>query len=288
MKKLFFICLMLALNLGLVAWTLAQGPRSDLFDQKKVEQEMEIMKGILATTLDFATRELLGGEKGDHSPHAEFIGQWGISGVSAFYLYGQGATFMIPTSSLRLSRRGGETLIAAYELAEPLVLHEDAMKDYQQALESAAELQRDLAEERAEVAALKAQAAAPAPRPEPKVKTKQSPEEIRKKIAEAQEKVKKRREEAEQRHQKFMEVLAQVKVHLVEALANHGDSLTFVKPNEYINLVLSTDEGAFLLGGQRRGSNREIISIQKSVVSDYKAGRVTLEGLRQKVLQYSN
>ncbi len=64
MKKLFVI-LILLLNLGLLSWSLAQGSRSDLFDQKKVDQELQIMKGILGTTLDFAVRELQAGTDRD-------------------------------------------------------------------------------------------------------------------------------------------------------------------------------------------------------------------------------
>jgi hypothetical protein len=33
---------------------------------------------------------------------------------------------------------------------------------------------------------------------------------------------------------------------------------------------------------------REIISVQKSTITDYKAGRLTLDGFKAKVLVYSN
>jgi len=46
----FFAVLILVLNIGLLSWSLAQGTRNDLFDQRKVDQELEIMKGILGTT----------------------------------------------------------------------------------------------------------------------------------------------------------------------------------------------------------------------------------------------
>ena len=63
----FFAVLILVLNLGLLSWSLAQGSRSDLFDQKKVDQELEIMKGILGTTLDFAVRDLQASSTGKSS-----------------------------------------------------------------------------------------------------------------------------------------------------------------------------------------------------------------------------
>ena len=308
MKRYFFAGLIVTLNLGLGAWTLAQSGRTDLFDQKKADQELEIMSGILGTTLNFAAREALGTGTAERHEHEELTGRWGSSGVAAFYLYGQGATFLIPTSGLRIPvRRGGLRLASVYEEPYvPEIAFAEAEKAYQYALQEVSEARSNLSEQSAELAELKAQQAAatavvapqppqppaagqtPKPSPEPKAKTKPTPEEMRKRIAEAQEKVKQQREEAEQRRQKFTAALAQVKVHLIEALANHGDSLTFVKPNEYINLVLATDEGSFMLGGGGRRSDRDIISVQKSAVSDYKAGRLTMDALKQKVLQYSN
>ena len=101
-----------------------------------------------------------------------------------------------------------------------------------------------------------------------------------------------RREETEKQNQKLQELLTQLKGYLIEALANYGDSLTVVKPNEYINLVITTDTDSYVLlngsaeiGGSR--SAREIISVQRSVITDYKAGRITLDGFKQKVLQYN-
>ena len=50
--------------------------------------------------------------------------------------------------------------------------------------------------------------------------------------------IKKSREEAAANQEKFLESLKEIRVHLIEALANYGDSLTQVKPGEYINLIL--------------------------------------------------
>jgi len=314
--------MIVVLNIGLLSWSLAQGSRSDLFDKKKVDQELEIMKGILGTTLDFALRDLQAPGTGKASDERHLVHAWGWNNMSGFYLYGQGATFIIPTSELAIPwHRAGRITLGMASLESGDVAYAEAMETAQEAMQDAqAELVdvqaefRDQLEEAAE-AAREAQEAgsavaapvspatlaptavapvAPARPPRPAVKGQAAPqpkpdqEAIRKRVAAAQEKVKKRQEVLEQRRQKFQETLAQLKVHLVEALANHGDSLTCVKPNEYINLVLSTDIGGGLLSGGDGGSERDIISIQKSVVSDYKAGRLTLEAFRQKVLQYAN
>ena len=56
--------------------------------------------------------------------------------------------------------------------------------------------------------------------------------------------MKQRGEEDEARQAKFRESLSQLKAFLMEAMANHGDSLTVVKPSEYVNLVIVDEETA--------------------------------------------
>jgi hypothetical protein len=112
-------------------------------------------------------------------------------------------------------------------------------------------------------------------------------------LQEAQEKIKERRRQHELQLQKQKELLSEVKVHLIEALANHGDSLTHVKSDEHINLILTPDRGGYMIIGGTFGDaddrpRHEIISVQKSLITDYKAGRLTLDGFRQKVLQYND
>jgi F0F1-type ATP synthase membrane subunit b/b' len=313
----FFAIVILVLNLGLLSWSLAQGTRSDLFDQRKVDQELEIMKGILGTTLDFAVQDLQASSAERTTAERRFEHSWGSSDISGFYLYGQGATFVIPTSQLAWNRPGrialdlGALGMGSADYTEAMEAAQEAMQEAQAELLDIQEDLRDQMQEAEEASraaeanvpalaqpappALPAPSAVAPPRPaRPVVRTTPAPqpkpdeETIRKRLAAAQEKVKKRQEVLEQRRQKFEQSLAQLKVHLIEALANHGDSLTTVKPNEYINLVLSTDMGGALLGGGRGGSERDIISVQRSVVSDYKAGRLTLDAFKQKVLQYSN
>ncbi|PYU94088.1 MAG: hypothetical protein DMG08_08535 [Acidobacteria bacterium] len=126
-------------------------------------------------------------------------------------------------------------------------------------------------------------AAAPTPAPKPT----RSQDEIRKKLFKAQEEVKQRRDQAEAKRAKFLDQLAEIKVYLVEALANHGDSLTHVKPSEYITILITTDEEDMVFKDSTR-SHREVLSVQKGAVVDYKAGKLTLDAFKQKVLNYNN
>jgi hypothetical protein len=233
--------------------------------------------------------------------------------IGAFYLAGQGAVFTIPTSSVREMMGGPEGKLA-FAFAP-------GMKDLgwngpwveqleNQINELNGQLQSYLGSNGfAALAAVPAPPSPPAPAapavspaspvPAPKPpqtgQSKDSPDaasarekQLRHKLSELQEKVKQRGAEEEARQAKFRESLSQLKVFLMEAMANHGDSLTVVKPGEYVNLVI-VDEGNRWFGddsGDR--AQREILSVQKSVITDYKAGKLSLEAFKQRVLNYVN
>jgi hypothetical protein len=114
-------------------------------------------------------------------------------------------------------------------------------------------------------------------------------EALPKKVIVIQAKAKQRREEAEANREKCLQNLTEIKGYLVEALAKHGDSLTTVKPGEYINLVLADSrlgvDSALGVDGQK--ARYDVISVQKSWITDYKAARLSLDGFKQKVLQYA-
>ena len=279
--------LLIVACLGTFSW--AQGNKPDLFDTAKSAQELEIMKGILGTTLSFVAQNLQRQEatKASTKPVATPFGRvsttvsWRSANINAFYLYGQGAVFFMPTSSVRLAGRYDAGNVEYY-LQE--ALSEVSVRER--------EVRAQVAEAARQSAGAQAAAAAAAPKPAkaPTPPAQLKDEELRKKLAEAQEKMKKSREEMEANHAKFLAALEQIKVHLIEAIANHGDSLTTVKPNEYISLIIMTDDmesAAFFRGEIEQRNRQQVISIQKSLITDYKAGRLTLDALKQKVLQYS-
>jgi len=263
----------------LAGLTVAQ-PEAAQDPARKSHQELEIMKGILSTTLGFIADEARREARTGGSREPYVVGRsFRSSNISAFYLRGQGAVFVMPMSSLRL-RRGilRDELVVAGEL------------QYAQARE-ALELQRMRAEDLAhEMEAKKAAGTG-------KAKT-DDPEKYRIALRAYQDKAKERRTETEHREKAYQELLSQAKMHLIEALANHGDSLTHVGPDEYINLVLTSSRGESVLlmgelyagaassSDERARAGRQIISVQKSFITDYKAGRLTLDGFKQKVLQY--
>jgi hypothetical protein len=321
--------LSIILGVALLAWGTAQNAQTNLFDLKKSQQELEIMKGILGTTLSFVAREIQNRSTGASAQGDVLIGsRIGLPDVSAFYLYGQGAAFIVPLSNLRFAMFKGNRyalarpyddlngLTAAYESQQALQsmltaqpgmnLASDELVAHSHELE---ELAREQAEVTAALAGEKAStgvgiaqapvpktpkapmaAATPATSPVPTkaATTQERREEMKKKLFEAQEKVKQRQQEFEAQQKKFMESLGEVKVYLIEALATHGDSLTHVKPNEYINLILTVDGFASYYGTSGTRMQREIISVQKSTIADFKASKITMDQFKQRVLQYGN
>jgi hypothetical protein len=285
------------LGLGIFTW--AQAPK-DFFDGKKSQTELEIMKGILNTTISYVSQ----------GKPAE-AWSFSTSSISAYYLYGQGAVFVIPTSEIHRFDQGyiyGG--FANADLSDALKMLKDSSKDIElKATEMA--LQSKLwakgfgtgtgsgkgagkGEFRDDATPMPPAAPTPpvppvppAPSVSPAVSApnKVDREELRKKIEEVQAKLKKSREEANANREKFLKSLDEIKGYLIEALANYGDSLTTVKPNEYINLILSTDN--FDTDFSRRKPQHDVISAQKSWITDYKAGRLSLDGFKQKVLQYT-
>ena len=102
-------------------------------------------------------------------------------------------------------------------------------------------------------------------------------------LAEVQEKGRKIRDEYSANWQKLRQTIAEIQIPLIDTLANYGDSLSAVQSEEYINLALIiVDEFDF-----NSKKQLDIITARKSWIADYKAGRLTLDEFRQKVLQYN-
>jgi hypothetical protein len=289
MKK-NMIAALLWIALGLVSWGAAQSGQP--FDLRKSKQELEIMKGILETTLNFVVQEIR--QRESSSKSGSLLGRFygGGPDVRALYLPGQGALFMIATSGL--SHRMWEVEVPEIDAEEMQLAAEDMSR-------AARELERGLREAGADRRGggqvppqlpqppLPPQAAPAAPAAPAAAVAGTKPEDIRRRVSEAQEKVKQRREEMTARRKKLTEYVEEIKGHLIEALANHGDSLTTVKPGEYINIIINGDSSGgerFFPGEESDQPAYQVVSVPKSLIADYKAGKLTLDVFKQKVLQY--
>jgi hypothetical protein len=308
-----------------------QASRQELFDGKKSGRDLEVMKGIIRTTLGFVTDEINSSQPaGTRSKYPRAIGEYyGSSSIAAYYLVGQGAVFTIPASSIsnvaNAYFEGGEFHVQA--------LNDELLMKTEEMSKRAAEMGYQAAQlaQQANAAAVAGQPVPPTaavapvmapqpalppatPAPEPQVRarsggsgsgsgigggvsggvvggvpggtlpskiasTGQSDEKIRQKMISAQERLKQQQESLEQRRAKFNESLVQFKAALIEALASHGDTLSQVKPNEYVTIIISEDN--------RMLQQSQVLSVQKSAITDYKAGRISMDALRAKVLDYS-
>jgi len=219
--------------------------------------------------------------------------------MRAFYLAGQGAVFEIPTSGLRSP--GVPNLDFDFDFSygpefqeEMAAMSEEIRTNARELARNAAQLARDKAyaesgsrkgKNSPAVPAPPAPPAAPAPPVPPAPPAPQAVEvnttKLKKAVEDAQARTKKLREDAESNRDKFLKNLAEAKAYLIEALANYGDGMTTVKPEEYINVVLTTD------GYDDQRTRADVVSVRKSWVSDYKAGRLTMEAFKQKVIQYN-
>jgi hypothetical protein len=121
--------------------------------------------------------------------------------------------------------------------------------------------------------------APPAP-PQPAIR-----EAVRERMEEYWKKAKQNQEEAKAKREEYLRYLSVIKDNLIEALANYGDSMTTVKPGEYINLVLVTDD---LIGSRDPRNRSDVISAQKSWITDFKAGKSTLDAFKAKLIQYAD
>jgi hypothetical protein len=287
--KLRIAGITILLLIGTFSW--GQGVKEP-FDVKKSTEELEIMKGILNTTLTFS---------GQNS--AKSASRWRVSNLSAFYLAGQGAVFVIPTSGLRF--RADQDLFASVSFGPGPEFSEQMAMLGEEIGRQTSEIQLEAAEAAQQALELSYRAskqeAAPAPPAPPAPPVPPAPpsapaiapkagssakveiehEKLKKAIEAAKARVQKAREEASATRDKFLQNLAEAKTSLVDALANYGDSMTTVKPEEFINLVLVTN------GFDDQKTRSDVISARKSWITDYKAGRLNLEGFRQKVVQYN-
>jgi hypothetical protein len=172
--------------------------------------------------------------------------------VRGYYLHDQGAVFLVPLPGLPHAENLAVIYGSEVEFAEQAEL-----------LEGAVVLRR----------------------------SEGSPDEARH-AEEWRENRKRRKEEAEERLKAYRNRIAAATKQLIAALANHGDSMTLLADEQYINLILTTgprhawpvliDEAP----SGPRVPEAQVVSVKRSWIRDYKAGRISLAQLEAKVLRY--
>lgn len=265
--KHYFIGIALIFCLGILCP--AQETKAP-FNLEKSRQELEIMKGILETSLSYSL-----------SDADALISGFRVSNIDAFYLSGQGAVFMVPASNLHVP--GG--FIITPEFSEQM----SALKEKYAALSKQLASQAEKLASTAQELNQNKSGALASPQPPAPPKLPAPPQPPAPVIVPAPQTAE-QKEAAEARKAEYQENLEKARRGLIETLANYGDSLTTVQSDEFINLILTT--GDYASGFYRKGSGHqatyEVITARKSWITDYKAGRLSLEGFKEKILQYSN
>ena len=303
MKKVWLTATLLALLIS-VAVAGSQQWASELFDSAKAQKEIEIMKSILETALSFEGRSRgpfvysTSGSSAEifaESMTVNIIGQGGIDG---FYLYGQGTSFILSISPLPSDPTAGydklreeidelknSDLSPTFKALQIRYL-ESQLKRTGRSRGGRAFAIADFGP-MADAEKLLYQATgrgrAPSPEQEGDVTEAEVAERMAKLEAaygEARSKAIAEREEAMAKRGKFED-------ELLQTVANHGDSLTHLANDEFINLILASNSKVFYTNSRRGRSGTQILSVKKSDILDYKSGSIDFAGLQSRVLRYS-
>jgi len=265
---------MLALFVTLCFTIVKPVAQQPVVDSQKSRQELETMEGILSTTLGFAVQRLSGNQAAEGDRVFRFHRMDG-GDVNGYYVYGQGAVFMVPISALQHHQMED----FAFAMPDVEVLVEPAIE---MGLAAAAAGLNAAGEEES-VDAQKAKEKAE----ERKKALTQKIEKQKEKMEQLQQQAKKRRADMEARRKELIGRLDQVKVDLKDALARYGDSLSIVKPEESVTIILS-DEGGFKWGDMHGGSGIcHVLTVKKSLATDLKSGKITREEFDRRVVDYS-
>jgi hypothetical protein len=286
MKRRILIGLLIAFG-GLISWGMVELAQAQLFDLEKSRQEIQTMRGILRTTLNYALKQSQ--PEDDEENPAGFFGFGMAPQVSGYYLYGQGAVFTISLGSpWPFSPDPPAPPVAPVPQVAPVPPVPPAPPLWDDDDQAAIQKQTEAAKAQAALAVAQAK--------QLQKDAARIQEQALKQTAEMRTKMKKWREQMQTDRAKLGEQMTAAKTAMIDALAKHGDSLTVVKPQEYITTILSgnhSEYGSFSFGlvvgetSQKR-LPRQILSVQKSVITDYKAGRISLDEFRKKVLSYTN
>jgi len=281
-RRIVLTLLALLVTLGpAIVQPAAQQP---VVDSQKSRQELETMEGILGTTLGYAVKRL-GNNQAAEGDRAFRFHRMDGDEVSGYYVFGQGAVFMIPISALG---RGQGTdfevelgdigeLVGPAELAVATAaagleaaLAEPGTADAQKAKENAEKLQQQAQERQKDMTRII--------------------EKQKARMQQLQEQAKKRRAEMEERRKELIGRLGQVTADLKDALARYGDSLSIVKPEESVTIILSDDRGSRWMrwgDNESSGSICHVLTVRKSLVTDLKSGKITREEFDRRVVDYS-
>jgi hypothetical protein len=270
------------------------------YDTVQIDREIAVMKSIIETSLNLARKSVQaeGSRSSGFDSRFQYWEQFsGGGGVNGYYLYGQGAVFTIPYPCLSgKSPREWDEVVARIE---ELKAQESPNVGY--LLSEMAFLESQIQMEQRELDMMRSSGESlfetvPFEEPEsPETVEPRAPrgrdtearkEALEKRIKRLQERLEKGRERSEDQRAKAEKERELIREELFRVIATHGDSLTEVKDDEYINLILNDSCEPFRWNRNREGRSQSVLSVRKSDLGLYRSGQLTLDQLKQKFIEY--
>ena len=268
------------------------------FDPAGLRQELEIMEGILHTTLKYAL------EESDSGPRA-FSRR-----TESFYLYGQGAVFVVnlpfrrsrdivrevarqKRGIARQERELSRIKNALGETEDPNIL---ILKAQQQVLTTLASIEADAASDAPPPTAPTWEPLPPAPPtaptweplpPAPPVAfVEQAPEQVleplKERLQSLQNRLQVQQRQMEEHNAEIEKKMVDVEKALLEALSRHGGSFRSLSEGEFVTLILN--QGEKWLG--RSPSQARVLVVPKSALMAFAADRIGWDDLLHQVVSY--
>jgi len=278
-------------------------------DQVLAEKELAVMKSVISTSLSMTRKKLQGdqgaGKRSRWYSRAIWYGQDSTeAGIDGYYLHGQGIIFTIPSPCL-----SSGNLADLEELAIRIEeIQEGSAEDSEYAIQEVKEMEMELKMQQQELELLRRDMRTMPSPPEPPdppepPEVPDEPKEIKviatskngggadRKITivtdtvrDLKEKLTDLREKNAKRNEQAARERAAIKQELIGVVAAYGDTLTQVKENEYINIIMKDDCDRFDLDSS--GAARTVLSVRKSDISAYRSGQITLDQLKSRFVEY--
>ncbi len=267
----------------------------------QAEKELAVMKSVMMTSLALTKKSLREEETGSNrrDRYSRYLTSFDEDTIEGYYLYGQGVVFTIPYPCLSGWFDGDWEDSIDIRLGEIMEGTQDDSEFVEQEvtlLLNEVELQRKELGLSDPVFSPPSPPAAPeppaAPQPEPKPETvsaslkavAEAEKDLEKKIKKIKIKLREVKEQTEEQKAKTTREREAIKQELIGAVAEHGSSLTQVREDEFINLILGDQCETFIRSDT--GNDQTILSVRKSDLSAYRSGQLTLEQIKSRFIEY--
>ncbi len=269
-------------------------------DPVQAEKELEVMKSVISTSLSLTKKSLRKVETSEsrRGRLERYTLDFDEESIEGYYLYGQGVVFTIPYPCLSGRFPGDwedDIDVRLEEVMEGALADRELVEQEVEILMNEVEMQRQELGLSHAVPPPPAPPAAPmppaAPEPDPKPGSVASKEEIvdaeknlEKKVSRIKVRLREVKEQTEEQKAKTAREREAIKQELIDVVAVHGGSLTQVKENEFINLILTDQCRPFVWNDSK--DERTVLSVKKADISAYRSGQVTLEQLKSRFIEY--